>query len=134
MRRIALAALLSVSFVWPLGSGCAVVAGAAVGSAATSSAMDSSIYVGQLTNNADMTWAQSKVALSNLSLKPIGYDNEARRATAEVDDATVIVEVATYDLNKSELRVSAKRWYGPDGKIAKMVFDKIVADLDVKAR
>lgn len=128
MRKIVLAALLSVPFL----SGCAVVAGAAAGGVIANETMDSSVFVGQLTNNADMTWATAKVSLSNMSLKPIAYDNEGRSATAEIDDAKVKVEVFTYDMNKSEIRVSAKRWYGSDGKIAKMVFDKIVADLDVR--
>ncbi len=127
MRKIVLAALLSVPFL----SGCAVVAGGVAGGLVANETMDSSVFVGQLTNNADITWATAKVALSNMSLKPIAYDNEGRRA-AEIDDAKVTVEVFTYDMNRSEIRVSAKRWYGSDGKIAKMVFDKIVADLDVR--
>lgn len=129
MRKIALAAILTLPFAL---QSCAVVAGTAVGAVAANEAMDNSVYIAQLTTNADMTWADAKVSLSKLSLKPIAYENEARHATAEIDGATVFVDVATVDLNRSELRVSAKRWYGADGKIAKMVYDKLVADIEAQ--
>lgn len=129
MRKIALAALLTLPFAL---QSCAVVAGVGAGTLVASETMDNSVYIAQLTTNADMTWAEAKVALSKLSLKPIAYENEARHATAEIDGATVSVDVATFDLNRSELRVSAKRWYGADGKVAKMVYDKLVADIDAQ--
>ncbi len=124
MRKTLLALLLLVPFV----PSCFVV-GAATGGILLTEANDNSVYVGQLSAGGSTTGAQTKVTLSNLSLKPITVDNEAMRATAEIDDAKVTVECSTYDLNKSEIKVSAKKYMVNNGQIAKMVFDKIVADL-----
>jgi hypothetical protein len=125
MRKTILAALLLV----PCLQSCAALAvGGAVGLVGGSE-MNNNVYVGQLNASGKATWAQTKVSLSNLSLKPIDVDNEAMKATADIDDAKVTVEVSTYDLNKSEIKVSAKKYLVNNGEIAKMVFDKIVADL-----
>lgn len=126
MRKTLLAALILV----PSFTSCAVVAGAAVGTVLIQESTDSSVYVGQLHVSGAEAWAQTKVTLSRLSLKPIAYDNEAMRATAEIDDATVTAECSTYDLDKSEIRVSAKKYMVNAGQVAKVVFDKIVADLN----
>lgn len=126
MRKTLLAALILV----PSFTSCAVVAGAAVGTALITETNDNSVYVGQLNASGAITWAQTKDTLSKLSLKPITYDNEAMRATATIDDATVTVECSTYDLNKSEIKVSAKKYMINNGQTAKIVFDKIVADLN----
>jgi hypothetical protein len=108
---------------------CAAVAvGTGVGLVAGTE-MDNNVYVGQLNSSGSTTWAQTKVTLSSLSLKPITVDNEAMRATAEIDDGKVTVDVSVYDLNKSEIKVSARKYTLNNGKLAKMVFDKIIADL-----
>jgi hypothetical protein len=122
--------LLLVLRLVPCFQSCAGLAvGAGVGMLA-SSEMNNNVYVGQLPASGSTTWAQTKVTLSNLSLKPIAYDNEAMRATADVDGATVVVECSVYDLEKSEIKVSAKKYMVNNGEIAKLVFDKIVADLN----
>ena len=126
MQKTLLFALLLV----PSFTSCAVVAGAIGGGILLNETTDNSVYVGQLNASGSVTWAQTKKTLSNLSLKPISYDNEAMKATAEIDDATVTVTCSTYDLDKSEIQVSAKKYTMNNGQIAKMVFDKIVADLN----
>jgi hypothetical protein len=40
------------------------------------------------------------------------------------------VSVETYDLNRSTLRVSAKKYGVNNGEIAKMVYDKIIHEVD----
>ncbi|MBK7876662.1 MAG: hypothetical protein IPJ77_13105 [Planctomycetes bacterium] len=125
MRKTFLAAL----FLVPCLGSCAIGVGAVAGGLLLQETNDNSVYIGQLNASGATTWAQTKVTLSNLSLKPITVDNEAMKATAEIDDAKVTVECSTYDLNKSEIRVSAKKYMVNNGQIAKMVFDKIVADL-----
>ncbi|MFO1011001.1 MAG: hypothetical protein U1F29_13135 [Planctomycetota bacterium] len=125
MRKPILAALILV----PCFSSCAIGVGAVAGGLLLQETNDNSVYVGQLNASGSTTWAQTKVTLSNLSLKPITVDNAAMKAAAEIDDAQVTVECSTYDLNKSEIKVSAKKYMVNNGQIAKMVFDKIVADL-----
>lgn len=126
MRKSLLAAL----FILPCVSSCALVAGAAAGTVIYSETTDSNVYVGQLNSSGQKTWAQTKVTLSNLSLKPIDVDDAAMRATADIDGATVTVNVSTYDYQKSEIKVAAKKYMVNDGATAKMVFDKVVADLN----
>lgn len=126
MRKPLLAALLLV----PCFSSCALVAGGVAGTVLFNETNDNSVYVGQLNSSGQKTWAQTKVTLSNLSLKPIEVDNEAMKATADIDDAKVTVTVSTYDFNKSEIKVSAKKYMVNNGQIARMVFDKVVADLN----
>lgn len=127
MRKSLLFALLLV----PCLQGCAALAvGTGVGLVAGPEVVNTNVYVGQLNASGNTTWAQTKVTLSNLSLKPIAYDDEAMRATADVDGATVTVECSVYDLDRSEIKVSAKKYMVSNGQIAKMVFDKIIADLN----
>jgi len=126
MRKSLIAAL----FLVPLASSCAVLAGLGAGAVVASEAADQSVYVGQLPSSATKAWAQTKVSLSNLSLKPITVDNEAMKATAEIEGATVDVNVATYDHNRCEITVRAKKFMMNSGETAKFVFDKIVADLE----
>lgn len=126
MRKPLLAALLLV----PCFSSCALVAGGVAGTVLFNETNDNSVFVGQLNSSGQKTWAQTKVTLSNLSLKPIEVDNEAMKATADIDDAKVTVTVSTYDFNKSEIKVSAKKYMVNNGQIARMVFDKVVADLN----
>jgi len=42
----------------------------------------------------------------------------------------VTVSVDTYDLNRSTLRVSARKYGVNNGEIAKMVYDRILQELD----
>lgn len=126
MRKSLLAALL----ILPCVSSCALFVGAGVGTVLYSETTDSSVYVGQLNSSGQKTWAQTKVTLSNLSLKPIDVDDAAMRATADIDGAAVTVNVSTYDYQKSEIKVAAKKYMVNDGTTAKMVFDKVVADLN----
>ena len=111
MRKPILAALILV----PCFSSCAIGVGAVAGGLLLQETNDNSVYVGQLNASGSTTWAQTKVTLSNLSLKPITVDNAAMKAAAEIDDAQVTVECSTYDLNKSEIKVSAKKYMVNNG-------------------
>ena len=121
--------LLALSIV-PFFASCAVVAAGAAGVLISQEVLDNNIYVAQLNSDADAVWASTKVALSRASLKPIDTQEDIRQATAEIDDAKVIVGVETYDLNRSTLRVSAKKYGVNNGEIAKMVYDKILHELE----
>jgi hypothetical protein len=119
------AALLTFS-----ASGCAAVAAGAAAVVISQDVLDNNVYVARLDRPADIVWASSKVALSHLSPKPYEVQDDIRQATADVDDAKVTVTVDTYDLNRSTLRVSARKYGVNNGEIAKMVYDKILQELD----
>jgi hypothetical protein len=65
-----------------------------------------------------------------MSLKPIEADNERRKAVAEIDGASVTCYVETYDLNRSQIKVSATKYGFSASETARMVFERITQDLD----
>ncbi len=126
--------LLSLVLIAPILTGFTGCAAAALGVGAgvliSQEMMDNNIYVGQLNSDVNKVWSSAKTTLSHASLKPIDVDNEVRTATAEVDGAKVTINVETYDLNRSLLKVTAKKYGVNNGEIAEMMFNKIVGDLE----
>ena len=123
-----LLALLPLATI-PFFSSCEAVAVGAAAVIVSQDVLDNNVYVATLDRSADQVWASAKVALDHASTKPIDTQEDIRKATATVDDATVVVTVETYDLNRSTLRVSAKKYGVNNGQIAKMVYDKIVNEV-----
>jgi hypothetical protein len=123
--------LLSLVLLTPLFTGCAAAAlGVGAGVLISQEMMDNNIYVGQLNSDVNKVWSSAKATLSHSSLKPIDVDNEVRSATAEIDGAKVTINVETYDLNRSVLKVMAKKYGVNNGEIAEMMFNKIVSELE----
>jgi hypothetical protein len=126
--------LLSLFLIAPILTGFTGCAAAALGVGAgvliSQEMMDNNIYVGQLNSDVNKVWSSAKTTLSHSSLKPIDVDNEVRTATAEVDGAKVTINVETYDLNRSLLKVTAKKYGVNNGEMAEMMFNKIVGDLE----
>lgn len=114
----------------PLFASCIAVGAAAAGILVSQEVLDNNVYVATLDRDADVVWASTKVALSRASLKPIDCQDDVRQAVAEIDDAKVTVNVETYDLNRSTLRVTAKKYGVNNGEIAKLVYDKILHELE----
>jgi hypothetical protein len=131
MRTTNLAPIvLSALVLVPAAASCAAVVAVGAGVLVGQQVLDDSIYVGQLSTDANRTWAQTKTTLSHMSTKPIGADNELRRAIADVDGAKVTVVVETYDLNRSQIRVSATKFGFSASETARVVFERITQDLD----
>jgi len=122
--------LLLVLSIAPVFASCVAAGAAVAGVLISQEVLDNNIYVATLDRDADTVWASTKVALSRASLKPIDTQEDIRQATAEIDDAKVTVGVETYDLNRSTLRVSAKKYGVNNGEIAKMTYDKILHELE----
>lgn len=114
----------------PLLHGCIVPAAVGVGVLVGQEAIDDNTYIGHINSDVNTTWAQVKTTLSRRSAKAIDVDDSMRKATADVDGATVKVAVETYDLNVCVMRVSAKKYGLPDNDTAKSVFDRILEDLN----
>jgi len=131
MRTSTFASLLLASLVLvPIASSCAAVAVLGAGVLVGQQVLDDNVYVGQLTTDASRTWAQTKTSLSHMSTKPIDANNELRRAIADVDGAKCTVVVETYDLNRSQIRVSATKFGFAASETARVVFERITQDLD----
>ncbi len=131
MRNSNLASLILASLVLvPVVSSCAAAILGAGGVIAGQQLLDDNVYVGQLTTDANRTWAQTKTTLSHMSTKPIDANNELRRAIADVDGATVTVVVETYDLNRSQIRCSATNFGFSASETARVVFERITSDLE----
>ena len=113
-----------------LASGCVAAAAGAAAVIISQDVIDNNVYVATLDRDADQVWASAKVALSHASPRPYEVQDDVRKAIADVDDAKVTVTVETYDLNRSTLRVSARKFGVNNGAIAKMVYDKILQELD----
>lgn len=131
MRNSLSASLILASLLLvPLAASCAAVVAVGAGVIVGQQVLDDNVYVGQLTTDANRTWAQTKTTLSHMSLKPIDANNELRRAIADVDGSKVTVIVETYDLNRSQIRVSATKFGFSSSETARVVFERITHDLD----
>ncbi len=122
--------VLASLFLVPVTSSCVAVAAIGAGVVVGQQVLPDNVYLGQLSTDANRTWAQTKTTLSHMSLKPIDANNELRRAIADVDGAKVTVVVETYDLNRSQIRVSATKFGFASSETARVVFERITADLD----
>ena len=111
-------------------SGCVAVGAGVAGILISQEVLDNNIYVATIDRSADDVWSSAKVALNKASLKPIDVQEDIRKATATIDDAKVEVSVETYDLNRSTLQVSARKYGVNNGEIAKMVYDKILHEIE----
>ena len=113
-------------------SGCLAIGVGAAAVIVSQEVIDNNVYVATLDKDADEVWASAKVALNRASLKPIDTQDDIRQAVAEIDDSKVTVNVETYDLKRSTLRVSARKYGVNDGETAKRVYDKILHELEAK--
>jgi hypothetical protein len=129
MRTSILLLVIAPLALATLFSGCIAMGVGAAAVIVSQDVLDNNVYVATLDRSADEVWTSAKVALNHASLKPIDTQDDLRKATADIDDAKVTVSVETYDLNRSTLRVSAKKYGVNNGQIAKMVYDKILHEI-----
>jgi hypothetical protein len=118
------------------GCAAAAVVGVGLGAVAISQEVtDSNIYVTRLNMNVTEVWPTAKIFMSDQSLELIETDEESRIAKARIDGANVTVYVEAYDLDKSTMRISAKRYGINDGDMARIITERITRKLDqVNAR
>ena len=124
MRPIAALAL-----VLPLASGCAALLGVGAGVVISQEVVEGETHVAHLNEDATRVWAVTKSTLSHMASEPIDVDEDLRTATGKVDGANVSVGVEVYDLNRSLLRVSARKYGVSSGEIAEMVLNRVVGRL-----
>ena len=125
LRQTALLAFVLALFT----PGCVALLGLGAGVVISQDMLDNSTFVAQLKDEVNLTWAEAKSSLSQQASQPIDVDEDLRAATGIVDDAKVTISVEAYDMNRTRLIVSAKKFGVANGKIAEMVFNRILKQL-----
>lgn len=77
----------------------------------------------------DTVWAKAKSTLSHMTSDLLDVDNDLRAVKTYVDSAEVIVQVETYDVGQTRIRVAAKRYLIYSDDVATNVRDRIDRDL-----
>lgn len=114
-----------------LGGCAAAVVGVGLGAVVVSQELtDSNVYVTQLAMNSKEVWPTAKIFLAEQSLELIETDEQTRIAKAPIDGANVTVAVEAYDVDKTLMRVSAKRYGVNDGDMARIITERITRRLD----
>jgi hypothetical protein len=124
--------LLSLLLAVPLSS-CGALLGVGAGIVISQEALDNDTFVAHIDRDADIVWATAKSSLSHQSPELMHVDEDLRRAEGVIDNADVTVSVEIYDMNRSVLRVSAKKYGVSNGEIAEMTLNKILRDLQESA-
>jgi len=122
MRNLILASLLTL----PLVSSCAAaVIGVGAGIVASQELLDNDTYVSHLNQDAKEVWPVVKAYLADASPDLIEFDDALRTAQARIDGSMVTVSVEAYDIDRSVMRVSAKKYGVTDGETAGLVMERI---------
>lgn len=117
----------------PLLSGCVALLGLGAGVVVSQEVLANQTYVAHLDTDAETAWTVAKSSLAHQADGPIDIDEDLRVAKGEVDDARVTVSVEVFDLDRSVLKVSAKKYGIVNGEIAQMVMERIVRRLEESA-
>ena len=76
-------------------------------------------------------WATVKKTVSHMSPYPIHVDEDLRQVKASYDSGTVYVQVETFDINESTLRVRATKYGLRSGDLANEVQRRIIRELEL---
>lgn len=74
-------------------------------------------------------WSSAKSTLSHMTSDLLDVDNDLRAVKTYVDGAEVIVQVETYDVGQTRIRVAAKRYLVYSDEVATNVRNRIDRDL-----
>ncbi len=122
--------ILAVLLALPLGSSCAgLIAGTAAGIVLSKEATDNHSYVSRVPGDVHEVWATVKTTISDTSTTLVEVDEGLRSVKGTIDGATVVVSVEAFDIDRTQLRVHAERYYMNDGDTAAWVMDKLLTRL-----
>ncbi len=115
----------------PFLSGCALVAGAGVGYVVYEKALNDSVHEAQVKDDVDTVWASVQETMGFL-IDPkteLTVRTFPRSIQARVDGADVVVEVETYDIDRTIIRVRAEKYLTHDGatsnEVMKAILDRL---------
>jgi hypothetical protein len=131
MRKIAILASFLVPILVGL-SGCAAVAVGVGAGLVISQNQDNNTYETRLNYDVKKVWPLVKQTLSDASLETIEIDEDVRLAKAKIDGSSVTVSCEAFDLDKTVMRVSARKYGGTlnDGEMASLMQEKILRRLE----
>ena len=78
-----------------------------------------------ITMDAGLAWAYAKATLGEISEGPVDVDNDARVASATVDEAKVVLRVQQFDEGRTKITVTARKWGLYDDAEAERVLERI---------
>ena len=112
-------------------SGC-LVAAAGVGVVASEQMLDNNVYATHVNMDAKQVWEITKKFLADQSTDLIEWDDASRVAKANIDSSRVTVSVEAYDIDKSVLHVSAKKYLATvnDGDMARIVSERLLRRIE----
>lgn len=120
MRTTMIASLLAL----PLVSSCAVV-GLGAGVVVSQELLDNNTYVSHIERDISFVWPEVKIYLSEASLDLIEVDESTRTAKARIDGADVRASVEAWDMDRTIIRMEAKRFGVNDGEMARTIMERI---------
>ena len=104
---------------------------ASTGAAWTTHEFTNNATLAFLEEEPDTVWRVAKESLERRSLDRVEIDEEARALRANIDGATVTVQVRRYDATQTRLAVSAKKWGFYDADEANTIITLIKRNLDL---
>jgi len=110
-------------------SSCIVLAGAGAGYL-ISQEVSGATHQAQVQLDVNTVWDQAQETVARHAEDGIKTTDFPRRIEAEVDGASVEVEVQAYDLNRTLIKVTASRYLSKDSEIASWLLNQVVDDLD----
>jgi hypothetical protein len=114
-------------------SSCALVAGTAAGVVLAQEVLDTSTYVVQLKQPAEVVWEEVKVSFSQQATGPLTVDEALYAAIGKVNGRTVTVSVESFDQKSSRLIVNASHFGVVDGETADAVTKQLIKDIEANA-
>lgn len=122
MRTPILACLVAL----PLFTSCAAaIVGAGAGLIASQELLDNNTYISHIEQDVSFVWPEVKIYLSETSLDLIEIDEPTRTVKARIDGANVTVSVEAWDMDRTIVRVLARKFGVNDGEMARTIMDRI---------
>ncbi len=130
-RARLLAALALPVAIASSASSCVLLAGAGVGYVVTQDVLPNAIHEAQVTDDVDRVWAVARETFEIL-LDPneeMRVTESPRRIEGKIDGADVTLDVEAHDLDRTLIRVQAKKYLSNDGHTAKDVMNRLLKRL-----
>ena len=122
MRTSILATLLAL----PLFGACAAaVIGVGAGLVVSQEMLDNNTYVSTVERDVSQVWPEVKIYLSETSLDLIEVDEQLRTVKARIDGADVLATVEAWDMDRTVIRVQARKFGVNDGEMARQIMERI---------
>jgi len=112
-------------------SSCVLLAGAGAGYVVTQEVLPNEVHEAQVNDDVDRVWTVAKETFEIL-LDPkeeMRVTEQPRRLEGKVDGADVTIEVEAHDIDRTMIRVQAKKYLANDGHTAEDVMNRLLARL-----